>query len=289
MKPPRLLKDNIPAKVLAFRNEIMRRTTSNELAETVDQRDIQATGAIDSLRAGQTVLITAEHANALANLPAPKTIELPFPVTVLQFMPACIQEQRIRTVGTHNAPIAAFIVRHLPAIAPTPVPPGLKHLVESETMAAEETIIAWSIYSDWWIEVDAYTPTGHVPKDHGQYPPDETKKRQAKWRWLTSMLHYMTKHSTDLQPHDKEHRAITPNKNKHAPKPAYYVCNVRPQAPRVAPIDSEPTGRHVGIQFDVRGHWREYKSGKRVWVKSHRRGLGHEYHPKVYLIQPEQT
>jgi hypothetical protein len=288
MKPPRLLKNNIPAKVLAFRDEIMRRTNDNKLAETVNQRDIQATGAIDSLRAGQTVLITAEHANALANLPAPQAIKQPFPVTVLQFMPACTQEQRIRTVGTHNAPIAAFIVRHLPAIAPTPVPPGLQHLVEGKTMAAEETIIAWSIYSDWWIEVDAFTPTGHVPKDHGQYPPDETKRRQAKWRWLTSMLHYMTNHSADLQPHDKEHRAIAPSTNKRNPPPAYYVCTVRPEAPRIRPIDSKPTDRHVTFQFDVIGHERTYKSGKRVWIKSHRRGLAHEYRPKVYLIQPEQ-
>jgi hypothetical protein len=87
MKPPRLLKNNIPAKVLAFRDEIMRRTNDNKLAETVNQRDIQATGAIDSLRAGQTVLITAEHANALANLPAPQA-SAPWGPTTRQSRPS---------------------------------------------------------------------------------------------------------------------------------------------------------------------------------------------------------
>jgi hypothetical protein len=78
-------------------------------------------------------------------------------------------------------------------------------------------------------------------------------------------------------------------KDRKPPIEPYYVCKVQKRHYVASGAAGEPSGRHVSFRFDVSGHFRHYKDGRAVWIKSHQRGLEHErYVPKVYRIDKEE-
>jgi hypothetical protein len=66
--------------------------------------------------------------------------------------------------------------------------------------------------------------------------------------------------------------------------PDYYVCRVSKR--RYVPGEAgAPSGRHVSFRFDVRGHFRRLPDGRTIWIRSHQRGVEHEfYRPKSYRV-----
>lgn len=73
-------------------------------------------------------------------------------------------------------------------------------------------------------------------------------------------------------------------KGKKELKP-YYTVRVSKRHTEAGDGAGAGKGRSVSFRFDVRGHFRNYKSGKVIWVNSHQRGLKHErYIPKAYRV-----
>lgn len=88
-----------------------------------------------------------------------------------------------------------------------------------------------------------------------------------------------------------ERVAADPNVNRKRlakgkrPLEDYYVCRVESRRTDTGAPD-EPSGRHVGFRFDVRGHFRRMADGRTVWIRPHQRGIEHElYKPKIYEVE----
>lgn len=74
-----------------------------------------------------------------------------------------------------------------------------------------------------------------------------------------------------------------------APIEDYYVTYIRKEVAerKAAPGSS---GRHVSYRFEVSAHARTYKSGKRIWIAKHERGLAYEpkAQERIYAIAGER-
>lgn len=67
----------------------------------------------------------------------------------------------------------------------------------------------------------------------------------------------------------------------------YYICKIVKAQPSETHATGE--GSEHGHRYDVRGHYRHYKSGKVVRIRPHQRGLKHDtYIPKTYVVEKER-
>ena len=242
---------------------------------------------IAALQLAQTIMIDMATYADIDMAPTP-TLQLPFNPVCFQFIGNYFLNKEITgMVIKHNASEKAlpeqFVPKHLPP-GPRTIP---------------ETFLIWVWDRDWDLRVAAFTTTGKpflnpasklamTEVDHNLY--------RSTWLLANLLCQYVNnRERTALQPNNPHGAPIAPKAVRKGAPVAYYTCLLHPKTiqpePTTVVTPTEPTDRHVSICFDVRGHWRVYKSGLRGWVKAHQRGLGHEYVPKVYIAdtRPERT
>lgn len=251
--------------------------------------------ALRLVDAGQTILIETKLVNYLNAQPQSPYSPLPFPAIVFQLTEPIQATQHIthdgvEPLGGNQEVIAIIVGRH--------IAPDMKTVTDiAYTTIRMNTAPPKHItfYENAW---DSFSGVPKMdPKHLLSIKPLAAKLIAERFRLVRNLV-YLINNQVDLKEHEaaKPRQKTTQKEHARTAPRRYYTCALRPhrpmpeQDPEQTPAPSQPTGRHVGYEFDVIGHWRRYKSGKVVWIKSHRRGIDQgPYIPKVYTLDSTQA
>lgn len=148
-------------------------------------------------------------------------------------------------------------------------------------------------YMHYWtsgdsIHVDTYTEAGVLLFSNWVDGTGYHKRSKAIWLAPTdypmsiimNTLAYLTYRDVTVVPIQNRSLGNSGSKGKSSSRVVYMGKRYRVQDN--GSDRSREYVRKTG-SWTVRGHWREYKSGKRVWIKGHKRGTG-ELSPKTYRL-----
>lgn len=154
-----------------------------------------------------------------------------------------------------------------------------------------------AIYDDWastsfgW---KAGSKTEFSYDESGDYDEDVRDLHTKIKKIAVAVVGYINCSNVVLEPRchsnhtsEKGHKWARENK-----KNEYYVCRITKQFEPTEQESPTVVENHIGSEhsyrYDVRGHFRNLKSGETIWVKPHLRGLKNEtYLPKQYAVNVE--
>jgi hypothetical protein len=145
------------------------------------------------------------------------------------------------------------------------------------------------LFGDKNIRALSWTSNKHVFMEGRKGLPDDIVETWDKVRRLAiACIGYINCVNIELVKEGEVPAKVNAKRERDGKKllEPYYLCRIKPDGKRKEYAPTEPTGRHVGFRFPVRGHFRRYSSGKTIWVPDHERGLAHElFIPKRYLVE----
>ena len=286
-----LIRDMIPdMEWILYRRDLAHEVDFMARATVADKIQHMGLSLID---AGQTILINTGMLNYLSKQPRAPLSPLPFPAIIFQLSEpvqafAHLTQDSLQRMDGNQSTIAIVLGRH--------IGPDMKSMTDLFYAVVKTpghpSIITF--YENAWDAIDGRPKID--PKELLSINPAKANLLAERFTLARNLI-YLINNQVDL----KEHAAAAPHqkttqKGKDSTPPrSYYTCILRPHRPtpepnpEQAPTPHQPSGRQVGYEFDVIGHWRHYKNGKVVWIKNHRRGIDHgPYIPKVYTLSNTQ-
>lgn len=144
-------------------------------------------------------------------------------------------------------------------------------------------VLSYSLDDDW-IESQRFNWTTSL---ENVKIPEKVAQEQARFFTKVSLetFHYMV-HVSENVIEIKEQKTIQKKAKKKSSKTGLRYVKINVNKYVIDFKGGEPNRkneRHV-LAWNVRGHWRHYKSGKKVWIKPYPKGNKEDIESKIYKL-----